>query len=361
MSAKKCQVDICIGAGGVGKTTVASVLGLYYASLGEKTLVITVDPAKRLLDALGIASSSLVTKVDLSFLTLKNLNGELYALMPDLKQEWMDFLKNSIKKSQVRHEISSNHFYQYLVDGLPGAFEIICSHLLFRLIELGEYDRIILDTPPSSHGLAFFDVPEKILGVLEQGIFRALMNKRNSILLKLTKKLAFFSGGLMEKTIERLIGTHFLSEVIDFALSIDSLYEPLLKRAMAMKELLKNKKTRYFLVLRPTTASIADGIYLNSALKSRGINIHQVILNQVKKEEDLKTLALERKAMVKEKLLKAVHLIDMYKNEIELEKHLIEKLKHEFLHTDMRKLYLSEALDRKGLLSLLLADYEIKE
>lgn len=350
------RVDICVGAGGVGKTTVASVLGLHYALKGEKVLVITIDPARRLLDALGLERPGFnPKKVDLS---IANQNGgSLFALMPDLKHEWMDFLNSSIKKSEVRHEISSNPFYQYMAEGLPGAFEIICSHVLFRLMESDKFDRIILDTPPSSHSLSFFDVPKKISSVLEQGIFRALMKKRGSILLKLTKKLAFFSGGLMEKTLERLMGSHFLSEVIDFALTIDSLYEPMLKRALAMDELLKSKNTTYTLVLRPTTTSVSDSIHLHESLEKRGVKINKAVINQVSREYDLKAIDNEIIAMKLAGQEQAISVIEMYKDEVLMEKELIKKLKR-FLNIDTRKLFVSDEIERKKLLQNLLTDFE---
>lgn len=351
------QVDICVGAGGVGKTTVASVLGLHYALKGEKVLVITIDPARRLLDALGLERPGFNPKeVDLSTFSIKN-GGSLFALMPDLKREWMDFLNSSIKKSEVRHEISSNPFYQYMSEGLPGAFEIICSHVLYRLMESNKFDRIILDTPPSSHSLSFFDVPKKISSVLEQGIFRALMKKRGSILLKFTKKLAFFSGGLIEKTLERLMGSHFLSEVIDFALTIDSLYEPMLKRAWAMDELLKSKNTNYTLVLRPTATGVSDSIYLYESLQKRGVKISKAVINQVSPQYDLKAIDNELIAMKLAGQDQAISVIEMYKDEVLMEVELIKKLKR-FLNIDTRKLFVSDEIERSKLLKNLLSDFE---
>lgn len=353
MSFKKTRVDICIGAGGVGKTTAASIIALNHALRGEKTLVITLDPAKRLLDALGLSKRYLAPKrLDLTEVMGAQTPGELYVFMPDLKKEWMDFLNTAIPKREVRHEISSNHFYQYMAEGLPGSFEIICAHVLFRLMDLGQYDRIVLDTPPSSHSLSFFDVPKKLAAVLEQNIFRLLMNKRNSMLLKFTKKLAFFSGGLMEKTLERLMGSHFLSEVIDFSLTIDSLYEPMLKRAQAMEALLKNEETRYILVLSPTSASISDSFYLQDALKKRGIKIDEVILNQVTKKLPLQALT-DEKALIND--ASVVKLIEMYEDAVANEKHLLAKL-NQFLPVS-HVLYEQEGLDRQSLLRTLLADY----
>ncbi|HXW53040.1 MAG TPA: ArsA-related P-loop ATPase, partial [Myxococcota bacterium] len=203
------KIIICVGSGGVGKTTIASILGLHHALKGQKTLVITVDPARRLLDALDIAERGHMPKaIDIKRLTKREpkKGGALFALMPDLAHEWLDFLKASVSREKIRHEISSNHFYRYMADGLPGGLEIICSHILFRLWDASAFDTIILDTPPSSHSLTFFAVPERIVRVLEQSVFRTLVQKRASILLKLAKKLAFFSGGLLQKTLERIVG-----------------------------------------------------------------------------------------------------------------------------------------------------------
>lgn len=354
-----CKVDICVGAGGVGKTTAAAILGLYHATLGERTLVITVDPAKRLADALGISRSGLKPKeVDVAELLgkPKKNGGAMFAMMPDLKKEWMNFLVASTKKAQVRRNISSNHFYQYMAEGLPGAFEIICSHVLFRLMESGQYERIILDTPPSSHVLSFFDVPKKISAVLEQSIFRTLMSERHSRLLRFTKKLVFFSGGLMEK-MESLVGSHFLSEVLDFALTIDCLYEPMQMRARAMEELLRHKNTRYILVASPKNSSISDSIYLYESLKKRGFSIDQIILNQVSKKRDMKTLKDERDLMIQRGgLLSVIKLIDMYQDEIALERQMIARL-DQLSYIDRRMLYESSGSNRRSLFNDLLADF----
>lgn len=361
------QVFICVGSGGVGKTTVASVLGLHFALAGHKTMVITVDPAQRLLDALSLDKRwPKPKKIDVAALTDRKCaeGGELYAFMPDLKKEWMDFLNASIGRSDRRREIATNHFYQYMADGLPGAFEIICSHVLFRIMKSGDYDTIILDTPPSSQSVSFFDVPKKISAVLEQSIFRSLMNKRHSVLLKITKKLFFFSGGLLEKTLERVIGSHFLSELIDFALTIDALYEPMLERTKAMESLLKASDTKYVLVSRPSSASINDCFHLKESLSKRGINIHQIIVNQVMPEFDQKELRRERQALKKEldclDTVDAVeHVLSLYEDELALEKKLISRVKSSFLTADVRSLFLGDIQSKKpGFIAELLRHYE---
>jgi anion-transporting ArsA/GET3 family ATPase len=357
----KTSVLICVGSGGVGKTTVASVLGLHHALLGKRTLVITLDPAKRLMDALSLkGKGEKPTKVDIKKLTGRSVprGGALMALMPDLKKEWLDFLQASIERDAVRHKIVTNHFYQYMAEGLPGSLEIICSHILFRLMETGEFDLIILDTPPSSHSLAFFDVPNKVSAVLEEPVFQKLMSKRTSFLLKLTKNLAFFSGGIIEKTFERLIGSHFLSELIDFALTIDGLYAPMLERTKAMERLLKSSDTSYVLVVRPTTASVNDSAELKQSLSTRGITIGQVVINQVMPiisqatlEQELSTLSPHHQALLERTLL-------VYRNMARFEAQLLADAKQQLSVFDQRILLKNPLLDRVNLLSELLRNYE---
>lgn len=276
MNERMCKTIICVGAGGVGKTSTAAMLGMHYAKAGKKTLVITIDPAKRLRGALALKEDQgEPVRVPLDF------KGELYGLLPDLKKEWMDFLKASIKEEKKLHDISTNPFYRYMVEGFPGALEIICCHILYRLREEGMFDVIVLDTPPSSNSLSFFEVPEKLSKVLERNIFRLLMQNRQSLFFRLGKRLAFFGSSVLQKTLEKIVGSHFLSEVIDFALSIDALYEPLYKRAKTMELILREANTTWVLVLRPTQRSIEDSLAFAKALDHKGIRLDQLLINQM--------------------------------------------------------------------------------
>lgn len=358
------KVLICVGAGGVGKTTVASLLGAYYASLGLKALVITVDPARRLLDALGLKGTHTTPKkVDLSHVTSVKPGGALFAFMPDLKKEWMDFLRDCIERDEMRHEIASNHFYRYMADGLPGAFEIICSHVLFRLRRDEDFDIIVLDTPPSSHSVSFFDVPKKVSNVLEHGVFRKLLSRRNAFLLKVTKKLALFSGGVIENTLERLIGSTFLSELIDFSLTIDALYDPMLERARAMDALLKSPSTDYVLVVRPTVTSVDDSFNLHESLKKRGIKINEVVMNQVSptlnEDEINKELeALHEHAAGNEGLKLIDEMVLLHRNEVVAEGRLIDRVAKSFDGASIKTLTLAQSLHKTSIIAHLLSSYK---
>ncbi len=340
------RVIIAVGAGGVGKTTVASALGLYFAKRGEKTLVITIDPARRLLDAMGVREiSDEPSRVNLTeFGGDGCVGGELFVFMPNLKKEWLSFLEAAVAHSDVRDKIAANHFYQYMADGMPGALEIICSHILYRIEESGRFDKIILDTPPTSHSISFFDVPKKITRVLEQGVFRMLMSKRNSMLAKITKKLAFFSGGILQSTVERIIGSHFLSELIEFALSIDALYEPLLHRVRAMDSLLQSRTTKYALILKPTVASVRDSATVKTALHDRGISINQIIINQVMPMLDLDAVHEEMRSLSgsQSEQGRVVKLVELYEKEIALEEKMLATVHAQFPHHNRKLLFMSE-------------------
>jgi anion-transporting ArsA/GET3 family ATPase len=287
----KPQVILVVGTGGVGKTTTASVLAISHSLQGKKTLVITIDPARRLMDALGIKSMKPhlnPMKVDTEALGLGPSKGELYAFMPDLRREWLSFLTSSMPKDQHK-AVRENPFFDYVADGMPGSLEIICSHILFRFINNSDFDVVVLDTPPASQSITFFDVPRKIEAVLLHPLFRKLTSGRGGkAFMGITRKLAFFSSSILENSIERLVGSHFLSELINFALAVESLYEPMIIRTRAMAAMLTDETTILYLVARPTGASVKDSVHLKQALQERGIVIDRLIINQV-----LKPLAVD--------------------------------------------------------------------
>lgn len=355
------SVIVCLGAGGVGKTTVASVVALHHALAGQKTLVITLDPARRLMDALGIKGKGHKPKrVDLApFMGADaKKSGALYAYMPDLKKEWMDFLTAAIERESVQKKIATNHFYQHMAEGIPGSLEIIASHVLFRIMDEDDYDIIILDTPPASHSVSFLDVPRKIIAVLEESIFQKLMDRRHSFLLNITKKIAFFSGGLIESTFERLIGSHFLSELLDFALTIDGLYAPMLKRARAMDELLHHAKTRYFLVARPTRASALGVSSCIDTLQARGLSLSQIVINQLMSPIDDDVLQQEFMSLSEAQREMIGPTIDDYKRQQSYEKRLVSTMLLAAHDTPACRLYKEPDHNRINLLKGLLTHYE---
>lgn len=357
MSEKKTtEVLLCVGAGGVGKTSVSAMLGLHHASLGKKVLVLTIDPARRLLDALSIPVNS-NRPILVEHPSLQNSTGQLYAFMPNLKDEWMDFLSSSIKKDDAIHDISRNPFYTYMVDGLPGSLEIICSHLIYRILEANTYDTLVIDTPPSSNSLSFFDVPEKLIRVLEHQATRLFLEGGGSLFGRLSKKVALFSGNILVATLEKIIGSNFLSEVIDFAFRIDAIYEPMLMRAHKMSDLLKSEQTQFILVCRPTSTSVSDSINLQAALKKRGIDIREVVLNHLlflpKKTVKEESKKLREEGFDSSVLEKVVHC---FLEEYYYQQKLVQRLQNFFSASKLHFLHVASGED---LLATMLKDYHL--
>ena len=173
------QVLICCGSGGVGKTTIAAVLALEGARQGRQTCVITIDPAKRLADALGLEHlSDTPTDVDRGRWddddTAKP-DGSLSALMLDTKSTFDQLVATYAADADQTQRILANRFYRNVSTALSGTQEYMAMEKLYELHEQGGYDLIVVDTPPTRHALDFIDAPRRLTRLLDNRIFRMLM------------------------------------------------------------------------------------------------------------------------------------------------------------------------------------------
>ena len=160
------RVVVCVGSGGVGKTTTAAALGLYAATLGKRTLVITIDPARRLANALGLESLGSHPKpLDAEVLARAGLRpaAQIDAMMLDLTAAWDDLVTRVAPDAETSARLVDNRFYKHLTRDLPGAQDFIACEALYSLVESGEYDLIVLDTPPTANALDFLEAPSRIL------------------------------------------------------------------------------------------------------------------------------------------------------------------------------------------------------
>ena len=157
------QVVVCAGSGGVGKTTTAAAIGLLGAACGRRTIVLTIDPAKRLADALGIAElGNSPTAVEVEE------KGSLAAMMLDQKGAWDALVERYAESEEVRQRILDNAFYQNLSGTFAGSQEYMAIEQLAQLYEGGDYDLIVVDTPPTHHALDFLDAPERLGNFLDR-------------------------------------------------------------------------------------------------------------------------------------------------------------------------------------------------
>lgn len=284
------KVIVCVGSGGVGKTTTAATLGLAAAAAGRSTLVITIDPARRLANALGLealshhpqavdptlvarASTVLPKKAD----HVELEPAPLFAMMLDLKAGWDDMLQRTAPNAHVAAKILDNRFYKVLSTELPGAHEFIACEHLQHLASSGRFDLVVLDTPPTQNALDFLDAPGRILGVLDNDAFRFVADKSASV------GMRFLEGatGRAQSIIAKFTGGEMLDELGDFLTLLKDLYEPLTSRTRDFVALLGSPATAFVVVTAPQSAVLAEAAFFAAELVRRHLPLSGAVVNRL--------------------------------------------------------------------------------
>lgn len=279
------RVLVCVGSGGVGKTTVAATLGLRAAAMGRRVLVLTIDPAKRLADALGLVELGNVERqVDTAPLCREGMEveGELWAMMLDLKRSWDDFIVRSLPEEK-QEAVLRNRFYRTLSSALAGSQEYIATEKLYELYLKGGYDLLILDTPPTANALDFLDAPRRILDFLDSETLRFLLTPGKAVG-RIGLHLFRLGGGLVAKALARLTGEDTLRELASFMLQLEGTYEHFKDRAAKVKELLTSPEAAFVLVTSPQALPVDEAIYFHGLLVDEGIDVAAVVSNRVERD-----------------------------------------------------------------------------
>ncbi|MDY7228421.1 ArsA family ATPase [Hyalangium rubrum] len=276
------RVLVCVGSGGVGKTTVSATLALRAAVDGRSSLVCTIDPAKRLANALGLSAlGNAETQVPATVLKSLGVHpkASLYAMMLDMKQTWDDLITRFAPPDQ-RERILGNRFYQSLSTALAGSQEYIALEKLWDLRRRSAYELIVLDTPPTAHALDFLDAPNRILDFLDNEAAKWLLAPA----LKAGKfGLSLFNLGssYMAKTLSKFTGTETLQELSSFMLAISSMNEGFRERARGVRELLRDKQTGFVLVTGPHSERLDEVTHFHSLLKQNQMEVLALVVNRV--------------------------------------------------------------------------------
>lgn len=279
---KKGHVIICIGSGGVGKTTFSAGLGAKAASLGYKVLVLTIDPSKRLAQTLGIEGHTDIVKVP-----GQKFKGELYASVVDHKKTFDDFIRRATSrnanpsnlKSESVEKILQNKLYQQLTTNLSGSQEFTSLEKLLSAHESGDFDLIILDTPPAKHAVDFLNAPQKISALFTEGVakwFRDPKGEKRGIL------SAIVNTGTKQvlKALEALTGNDFIKELADFFVKIESHQDKLQSRVLAVHKLLVGPNTQFCLVTAFDRAKLIEAQNLAKDIRKNGYHLEYVVINR---------------------------------------------------------------------------------
>lgn len=274
----KHRILICAGSGGVGKTTTAAALAVHGAEQGRRTVVLTIDPARRLADALGLkALGNEASQVDLGG------KGELFAMMLDQKGAWDQLVERYAPSQEARDRIFNNRFYQHLSETFAGSQEYMAVEQLAALHASKLYDLIVVDTPPTRHALDFLDAPRRIADFLDRGVVRWFVKPYFSAGWSALRVVNKTTGSLLRR-LEDATGVSALVEVSDFFTSMSSLFDGVEDRVQNVYKLLRSPTTAFLLIATPEEQVLSEVEYFCRKVKELSISLRGVVFNRVHQE-----------------------------------------------------------------------------
>ncbi|MCB9025708.1 MAG: ArsA family ATPase [Bdellovibrionaceae bacterium] len=276
----KAKIIVCVGTGGVGKTTVAASLGIQAAKEGKRVLVLTIDPAKRLAQTLGL-ENSLNGNI---LVPEQNYRGKLYAGWVDPETCFNDFVRSNSKDNKKVAKILNNTLYKQLSTNLSGSQEFTSLDRLYREVTGGNFDLVILDTPPAQNAMDFFNAPEKIYALFQRSITRwfAGESKDQNIFAKIINR-----GTLtVLAALEKLTGAAFIGELADFFTSIQDIQEVISQRSLDVHKMLMEPTTQFILVSTYDKIKILEAKDIYTQFKRFGFNLYSVFINRCLPEWD---------------------------------------------------------------------------
>ncbi len=268
------HIIVCTGSGGVGKTTTAAALGLRAAELGRNVCVLTIDPARRLAQAMGL------TELDNTPRSVPGItNGSLSAMMLDMKRTF-DEVVESHSDPERAEQILSNPFYQALSSSFAGTQEYMAMEKLGQLRAQSQWDLIIVDTPPSRNALDFLDAPARLGSFLDGRLIRIITAPARGAGRGIGR-IAALSFGIFTNVLSKLLGAQVLADVGNFVADIDTTFGGFRERADATYALLKDSGTEFIVVAAPERDALREAAYFVERLNQDSMPLGGLILNRV--------------------------------------------------------------------------------
>jgi anion-transporting ArsA/GET3 family ATPase len=267
------DVVVCCGSGGVGKTTVAAAIGLAAARAGRRVVVVTIDPARRLADALGVPGG---LTGDPQRIRLADAPGELWAMMLDTPAMFERVVRlNATSEEQVTR-IVQNRFYRNMADALSGTQEFMASEALYELHADQRFDLVVVDTPPSRNALDFLEAPGVLARFLDHKVFRLIMLPTRTGF----RMLSFASQPIL-RAIGRVVGTDALVDAAAFFQAFAGMEGGFRERAEQVALLLAADTTRFVLVTSARREMVDEAAWFADQLTGLGFGVAAVVTNRV--------------------------------------------------------------------------------
>jgi anion-transporting ArsA/GET3 family ATPase len=277
------RIAVCVGSGGVGKTTLAAAIALQRALDGGKALVCTIDPARRLANALGLESlGNVETHVPTHLLAAAGLapKGSLFAMMLDVKRTWDDLVARHAPDRSRQERIFRNRIYQQISSALAGSQEYMAMEKLYELATERDYDLVVLDTPPTAHALDFLEAPDRILDFLGNEAARVLLTPALRAG-KLGVRLLQLGSSYVARTLARFTGAELLADIAEFMAQFQGMYEGFKSRAAAVRALLAQPDVGFVVVASPSPISVDEALFFQEHLHDEAMPIAGMVANRV--------------------------------------------------------------------------------
>jgi anion-transporting ArsA/GET3 family ATPase len=265
------SVIVCCGSGGTGKTTISAAIGLASAAQGLKACVVTIDPARRLADALGLDNlGNTPRRITGAW------SGELSAVMLDAKGTFDDLVVRYSQSREQADRILQNRLYRNLTSALSGTQEYMAMEKLYELHSEGGFDLVVVDTPPTRHALDFVDAPRRLYSFLENRVFRLVLAPTRAYLKAMT-----FAANALLRTISRVAGSEIVEDAIAFFRAFEGMEEGFRERARRVEDLLANPGTAFVLVVAPREDSIDEARFFTRRLAEGSIPVSALVVNRL--------------------------------------------------------------------------------
>jgi anion-transporting ArsA/GET3 family ATPase len=276
LSAK--DIVIACGPGGVGKTTTAAAVAAMAAvEQGGRVLVLTVDPARRLADALGlkgIGNDEVRITDDVFAGAAAHPRGELWAAMLDTKQSWDDLIRAHAPDEETREKILANPLYQNISGRFVQSHDYIAMERLYEIRSEGNYDLIVVDTPPTRNALDFLDAPQRMADFFSSRLLRWLIVPYRSRVVNVASRPFY-------QVADRILGTQFLADISEFFILFKSMYKGFVERAEAVTRLLSDRRTTFMVVSTLEATPVREAEFFSAELTARKLHLGAIVLNKV--------------------------------------------------------------------------------
>lgn len=274
------SVCICAGSGGVGKTTTSAAIAAGMAARGKKVAVLTIDPAKRLADSLGLEQlGNREARVDPALFAAAGVDpgkGELWATMLDAKATFDEVVVRYSEDRESSDEILDNRIYKQISGALAGSQEYMAMERLYEIHEQGEYDLLVLDTPPSRHALDFLDAPQRLVQFVDGRALKLFLRPTG-----FGARIASRGASTILSVLRRLTGVDLIDDLSEFFNAMSGLVGGFRERATKVESLLAAAGTKFLIVTGPAGDPISEAVYLHDKLIEGELPFAGLVVNRV--------------------------------------------------------------------------------